>query len=450
MKNEPPFRSLRLRLAVPIILAALVAVGLVATASYVLGARRANEELQTRFDGIKNSLSDSRFPLNEKVLKLLAELTQTELIGLDEGGKIRYSTLALPGNRIENVPKNLRIQRFDTVDPRERTDRVFSVAVLFNQDQIDASRRRAAMLPLVTGLSTILALSSITLLLTSRLLGRIGRLKERVESVAGGDFQSTVSEDVGDELGSLGRAVDSMAAQLDQLWKSVHRQQSEKLLHQIAGGMAHQLRNSLTGARMAVELHASQCATSSDEGIRVAIHQIELSEDYVRRILLVASGRQDDDRPSDVLTCLKDVQSSLSPISQHLQVRIDWKIVDERNPSSNETNDNASVEPMKTIRDGPTWSAAVTNLIQNAMQAGDHVEVTLHLLASGQVRVRVADNGPGVPESIARELFEPFVTSKPEGMGLGLPLVKRAAERLGGEVRWRRENDKTIFELDMK
>ena len=57
---------------------------------------------------------------------------------------------------------------------------------------------------------------------------------------------------------------------------------------------------------------------------------------------------------------------------------------------------------------------------------------------------------PVRPPEVSTELFEPFVTSKPEGLGLGLPLVARAAERLGGRVEWDRHSEKTRFILTAK
>ncbi|TWT49630.1 Sporulation kinase E [Rubripirellula amarantea] len=413
------------------VVTALLAAVAVAIASYWLGDRWAQGDLKQRFDAIERSLAESTFPLNPMVLDSLADLTQTELVGLDLQGNVTHSTIDLDAASRQRFS----IYRFATSNPSSRQDRVSEVEVLFDKQQIAASRQRAAILPLVTGLSTILALSSVALLLSSRLVSRFGKLQRRVELVAGGDFESTVSDDVEDELGRLGGAVDSMAAQLSELWKRINRQQSEKLLHQIAGGMAHQLRNSLTGARMAVELHASQCR-SDDEGIEVAIEQIEVSEDYVRRLLLVASGRQDEDRPADIRQCFLDIQNSLSPIAKHLRVNIDWNC------------DDAITGLF--VQDGPTWIAAASNLVHNAMQAGDDVKVALQKVADDRVRLVVSDNGSGIADSVADELFEPFVTSKPEGMGLGLSVVRRAAERLEGDVRWRREDDRTIFELDAR
>jgi signal transduction histidine kinase len=89
--------------------------------------------------------------------------------------------------------------------------------------------------------------------------------------------------------------------------------------------------------------------------------------------------------------------------------------------------------------------AAVTNLVLNALQAGSRVRVVSKLVEPERMQVLVCDNGPGIPAGIASEVFEPFVTSKPEGMGLGLPLVRRAAEHLDGEVEWSRQGELTVF-----
>ncbi len=433
---------------------ALLAAVAVAIGSYWLGTRWVTDEQEQRFLSIRGTLENSSFPLTKLVLQSLAELTRTELVTWDGSGQPQQSTISLSDDdqpvlaqflslSLQSsaermtliVPvgsQRFRIYSFAMIDASKRSDRVQKVSVLFDESLLDASRRRAAILPLLTGISTIIALTTITLVLTSRLVGRLTRLQRSVDAVAGGDFESTVSDDVTDEVGRLGNSVDSMARQLSQLWKTVNQQQGNKLLHQVAGGMAHQLRNSLTGARLAIELHAGECE-SDDEGIRIAIHQIELSEDYVRRLLHVASGRQDQDRPMEVLECCHDVRLSLSPVAKHLRIESEW--------SFDETLGGYAV------KDGPTWVAAVTNLIHNAMQAGDAVSIEASLVDGHKVRVLVTDNGPGVAESVADELFEPFVTSKPEGMGLGLVVVRRAAETLGGDIQWHRIDGRTVFDF---
>ena len=65
------------------------------------------------------------------------------------------------------------------------------------------------------------------------------------------------------------------------------------------------------------------------------------------------------------------------------------------------------------------------------------------------IELTVIDNGPGAPEDIAEHLFEPFVSGKPEGKGLGLPLVEKLVRDMGGIVQYSREGEPeaTVFRV---
>ena len=56
------------------------------------------------------------------------------------------------------------------------------------------------------------------------------------------------------------------------------------------------------------------------------------------------------------------------------------------------------------------------------------------------VEIRIADNGPGIPEDVIGQLFEPYVTTKPKGSGLGLAIVKKIIEEHGGMI-WAENNE---------
>src|SRR5207245_1591409 len=82
----------------------------------------------------------------------------------------------------------------------------------------------------------------------------------------------------------------------------------------------------------------------------------------------------------------------------------------------------------------------IANLVGNALEAlaGAAVaapKVEVRVEAGGTLaRVRVVDNGPGVPGAIRSRLFEPFVTGKPSGVGIGLALSRRIARAHGGDL----------------
>jgi len=434
----------------PLLGAALLSATLVAIVSWSLGRRWALRDVHDRFGAIETTLHRSRFPLTSSVLDSLAGLTDTDLIALGRNGVVISQTLSLSAGQVNALRDHLAAPEFPsmrlmTVDGKSylkfacaRTgidsppDRVEKVLVLFEQRRIDEASRRAAMLPLITGLSTIAIVSLVMFTIAGTLVRRLIKLKESVQRVAAGDFETTVSDQSRDEVGQLGNAVDQMSRQLSRLWKQVHRDQSEKLLHQIAGGMAHQLRNTLAGSRMAIELHQRGCSSEDKESVQVAIREMEVAESYVRRLLMVGSGESSEVRPENLIRCLQDVRSSHAAVAGHLNVESTW--------------DWTAVSSDVFVADGSAFSAALSNLVLNAMQAAEHVNVVVR--SDHEVcHVRISDDGPGIDPAIAAEIFDPLVTSKPEGMGLGLPLVRRAARKLGGDVDWLRQDGYTVFRL---
>jgi signal transduction histidine kinase len=96
--------------------------------------------------------------------------------------------------------------------------------------------------------------------------------------------------------------------------------------------------------------------------------------------------------------------------------------------------------PAEADMDATNLESAIYNLLLNACQAAarsTHApEVKVHLTeVDGRICVTILDNGPGIPASVRRTLFDPFVTAgKPNGTGLGLTLARRIAEEHGGSV----------------
>jgi len=100
--------------------------------------------------------------------------------------------------------------------------------------------------------------------------------------------------------------------------------------------------------------------------------------------------------------------------------------------------------------------SAIYNLLLNACQAATrstHVpEVKVHLAdVEERIYVTILDNGPGIPASVRRTLFDPFVTAgKPNGTGLGLALARQIAEEHGGSVCLEESNpERTVFTMSL-
>ena len=94
---------------------------------------------------------------------------------------------------------------------------------------------------------------------------------------------------------------------------------------------------------------------------------------------------------------------------------------------------------------------AIDNLILNAIQNTPRGGcITLHAKQSAdRLFLSVADTGHGVPEFMRDQLFEPFVTGRPEGTGLGLAMVREIAEAHGGTAHALHRTDGTTFILEL-
>ena len=112
--------------------------------------------------------------------------------------------------------------------------------------------------------------------------------------------------------------------------------------------------------------------------------------------------------------------------------------------------------PLSVSADRVLLEQVVLNLGLNALQAmQSHAppplgrELLLHTAAdAGHASLQVLDRGPGLPPEIAARLFEPFFTTRSDGLGLGLNICRSIVESMGGELRARnREGGGAVFEI---
>lgn len=101
-----------------------------------------------------------------------------------------------------------------------------------------------------------------------------------------------------------------------------------------------------------------------------------------------------------------------------------------------------TVEPasLELMADPGQLEQALINLLKNALEAAVHaapeVLVSARLSRGGRLRIEVADNGAGVPDALAAHIFTPFFTTKKQGGGIGLAMVRQLIHGNGGTVRY--------------
>jgi signal transduction histidine kinase len=210
------------------------------------------------------------------------------------------------------------------------------------------------------------------------------------------------------------------------------------LLGQVSGGLAHQLRNGVAGARLAVQLHTQECSTPHEqESLTVALRQLSLVEMYLKKFLDLGKAIELQRQPCDLTKIVEGTAELLGPQCRH--ARIDLRLIP---PGGS----------IAMVGDPEQLGHLFLNVIANAVEAagpGGWVEVRWGDEAGKVSFVEICDSGPGPPPEVAARLFEPFVTGKREGVGLGLAVARQVAEAHCGTIQWRREANRTCFRIEL-
>jgi len=321
---------------------------------------------------------------------------------------------------------------------REQTpDRRGDLYILY-PESLRQTAVRDAVRPLIIlgGLGGLLAVA-LAFAFGSRLVRRVRDLDARTRLIAAGDFRPMLVPVANDELRDLCEAVNDMARRLAAFQDELQRSERLRVLGQFSGGLTHQLRNAATGAKLAVELFLQENPNADPEPLRVALRQLGRIEANLRQFLDLGKPPIELKQPCDLANLIDQAVSLARPQAQHAGTALDWK---------------PPAEPYVIPGDPTQLAHLLGNLIGNALDAAGpvgSVEVQARSESKGGFVFEIIDTGPGPPPEIAGKLFEPFVTGKPEGIGLGLAVAKRAADAHGGTIEWERRDGRTVFRVKL-
>lgn len=440
---------LRVQLLWPLIVLLLVAVAANALFSAWRMSAYSLRSLEARQQQIIGVLQESNFPWSANVVEKLRGLTGDEIVIWDsvEG---RVITGTMPNEFDQDrtlIPELNAMQEGQRLNRsiggtnyviragRLRGNPMQTLLVLTSDARILATSHEAIWPPLAVGLATIVLLVPLSLILASAWAQRLNSLETHVGMIAKGEFGLELpAGTIDDELARLTVSINSMSRQLRSMKEQLIQGERTKLVAQLTAGFAHQLRNGLAGAKLAIQLHQSRCHHPTESSLAIASNQLALVEEEVQGLLSLGKG---DSRPPSLVDLVRVIQSvhDLVILScEHRDVQLSIE---------------SDCPEARVIGYSDGLRAALLNLTLNAIDAaGPGGQVRLLLTSfEGQCTLCVEDDGPGPPESIAGTLFESFVTSKPEGIGLGLAVASAVAQTHQGTLEWHRENERTRFEL---
>ena len=263
-------------------------------------------------------------------------------------------------------------------------------------------------------------------------IGQAGLLKKN-EKI----YLNNATKEIDSLVNSYNKMIDDLEDSVERLAKTEREQAWQEMAKQVA----HEIKNPLTPMRLTVQ------SFQKNSGIKKGEDQKDKLNDFCDTLI------EQIDTMSNVATSFSDFATlPKTQLEKTDIVEATKKVVEifEQNNISLET----SSENIFIKLDKEQWIRVMTNLIKNSIQAIPHdrepiihVEITERLKT---VRVTVSDNGLGVSKNNRDKIFEPKFTTKSDGMGLGLGIVRSIISSHRGKISYKSRSKKgTDFKISL-
>ena len=455
---------LRYQLLLPLVGLILAALGAVSLSTAWLSTHRVRAQIEEQLADVVRTLSAANFPLEPTVLRQTRGLSGAEYVVSETSGRI----VAASDEAFTRLPEGAQVQDWRKL-ALERTVQVGKERYFYAPVELDRrpvggklallhifyperswsdARRQAVYPPLAIGAAALLVAVLVAILVAARVTRPIDKLQSQVARISQGDFQPLPVPMRNDEIRDLAEAINRMAQMLARYEDQVRRAERLRTLGQLGGGIAHQLRNAATGCRMALDLHRRDCPAGVDfESLDVAARQLTLMEKYLQRFLTLGRPSVTQRAAVNLVELVESVLPLVRPSAQHVGVELEFA---------------APAEAVFVQGDAEALEQLLVNLLLNGVEAAASVcadpapmiarpRVDVCLSREGErVQLEVRDSGPGPDPAVGADLFEPLVTEKPDGTGLGLSVAREIAQQHGGTIRWGRREGMTCFVVELR
>jgi len=323
-----------------------------------------------------------------------------------------------------------------------------SVKVGLSLEENQKEIRRTRLMLILIGCSGFLLGLVGAGILAKRITGPLQKLVEGTVRISQGDFTQTISVTSRDEIGDLARSFNEMTRDLLETrrrMEDANRRliQAEKLasIGRISASIAHEIRNPLTSVKLNIQKLQQSERLDEEEKEHLGISQEGISqiEKFIKELL---NFTRVADLNTERFSMVQIIEESLKLMRNSLEEK---KTVLEK---------RFAADLPAVVVDGDKMRQVFLNILRNAFEAveeGGRIKVGLSRLKENgvpMIKVRISDNGCGIPEKDWENIFEPFYTTKPSGFGLGLSNARKIVEQHRGSIRIAKSRGKgTTFEV---
>lgn len=309
--------------------------------------------------------------------------------------------------------------------------------------RVNLQNREAQVAAVLTDLDARMRLAALSLLavatllawfLARRISGPVLEMTEASRRIAHGDLSVRVPVRTDDEVGDLALSFNSMARELARQQGEIERRERLAAWADMAAQVAHEVKNPLTPIQLSAEhlqraYRASGLVSDSFASVvavctRTILESVHKLRDIAAEFAAFVREPADPRHRTDLAAVAGAVVApyeGVLPEGLRLVTRIEG--------------------PCVTLGETKLVERAIRNLIENSLQAvGSAGEIRVRCGVSGDSgELVIEDTGPGFDEETRARLFEPFFSTKTQGSGLGLALVRKVAEDLGGSASLERD-----------
>jgi signal transduction histidine kinase len=236
-----------------------------------------------------------------------------------------------------------------------------------------------------------------------------------------------------DEIGLLTRSFNDMVGQLRRAREreqELNRLERFTALGQLAGGLAHEIKNPLNFISLALDQLRARYAPQQPNDREAFLHQLVIMKDEMRRLADLVQSFLHYGKPIEIFPAPTDVHQLVDQVvalSESKMKSQGIELIEECN------------EPAPILKvDAEKLRTCFINVVANAIQAmpeGGKMRIAFRRVdADGSMAISFSDTGGGIEAGVAGHVFEPFFTTKRDGIGLGLFLSKAIVETHGGTI----------------